>query len=90
MFNSMSISRSLQITFLVLFLSVVALGSFTTGAINQVKKQFTNVVERNITLLSTVSDLRYYDNIYQSLFLFVTDNRWECSQMNLKKLCDFV
>lgn len=65
----MSISRSLQITFLVLFLSVVALGSFTTGAINQVKKQFTNVVERNITLLSTVSDLRYYTVTYRRFAL---------------------
>jgi methyl-accepting chemotaxis protein len=69
MFNSISISRSLQITFLVLFLSIVALGAYTSGAINQVKNQFTNVVERNITLLSTVSDLRYYTVTYRRFAL---------------------
>ncbi len=65
----MSISRSLQITFLLLFISVAALGAYTSGAINQVKKQFTYVVERNITLLSTVSDLRYYTVTYRRFAL---------------------
>ena len=69
MFNSISISRSLQITFLVLFVSVVALGAFSSGAIKQVKNQFTYVVERNITLLSTVSDLRYYTVTYRRFAL---------------------
>lgn len=65
----MSISRSLQITFLLLFISVAALGAYTSGAINQVKKQFTYVVESNITLLSTVSDLRYYTVTYRRFAL---------------------
>jgi len=65
----MSISRSLQITFLLLFISIAALGAYTSGAINQVKKQFTYVVERNITLLSTVSDLRYYTVTYRRFAL---------------------
>ena len=69
MFNLMSISRSLQITFFALFLAVVILAAFTTGAINQVKKQFTYVVERNVTLLSTVSDLRYYTVTYRRFAL---------------------
>ncbi|WBA17026.1 MULTISPECIES: methyl-accepting chemotaxis protein [Salinivibrio] len=65
----MTIIQYLRVVFLVLGMAVAASGAYLFSQINTVKAQFNDVVERNVRLLSTVSDLRYYTVTYRRFAL---------------------
>jgi methyl-accepting chemotaxis protein len=54
----MTIIQYLRVVFLTLSVAVAASGAYLFSEINTVKTQFNDVVERNVRLLSTVSDNR--------------------------------
>ncbi|OOE56946.1 hypothetical protein BZG13_12940 [Salinivibrio sp. ML323] len=65
----MTIIQYLRVVFLALGIAVAASGAYLFSEINTVKAQFNDVVERNVRLLSTVSDLRYYTVTYRRFAL---------------------
>lgn len=65
----MTIIQYLRVVFLALGIAVAASGSYLFSEINTVKAQFNDVVERNVRLLSTVSDLRYFTVTYRRFAL---------------------
>ncbi|ODQ00318.1 methyl-accepting chemotaxis protein [Salinivibrio sp. DV] len=75
----MTIIQYLRVVFLTLGVAVAASGAYLFSEINTVKTQFNDVVERNVRLLSTVSDLRYYTVTYRRFALDygLTDSRQE-------------
>jgi methyl-accepting chemotaxis protein len=83
MLNRVSIPRALQLVFGTALLLVVALGIYLLLVIGNVRQQFETVVDRNLNLLSTVSDLRFYTVTYRRFALDygLTDDRDEHRQI---------
>ncbi|WBA07778.1 methyl-accepting chemotaxis protein [Salinivibrio kushneri] len=75
----MTIIQYLRVVFLALGIAVAASGAYLFSEISTVKAQFNDVVERNVRLLSTVSDLRYYTVTYRRFALDygLTDDKQE-------------
>jgi len=69
MLNQISISRSLQWAFGAAVAAIIALSIHLLLSINGIQNQFVTVVDRNVSLLSTVSDLRYYTVTYRRFAL---------------------
>ncbi|MAC46723.1 MAG: methyl-accepting chemotaxis protein [Oceanospirillum sp.] len=69
MFNRLSITRALQLSFGAAIAATLLLGIYLLLAINSVQQQFVTVVDRNVSLLTTVSDLRYYTVTYRRFAL---------------------
>ena len=69
MLKHLSIARALQITFGASVVAIIALSLYLLIAINTIKEQFVGVVDRNVNLLTTVSDLRYYTVTYRRFAL---------------------
>ncbi len=69
MLNRTSIPRALQLVFGAAILAIVLLSLHLLFSIHGIKQQFVTVVDRNVSLLSTVSDLRYYTVTYRRFAL---------------------
>lgn len=69
MLKHLSIARALQIAFGASVVVIIALSLYLLIAINTIKEQFVGVVDRNVNLLTTVSDLRYYTVTYRRFAL---------------------
>jgi methyl-accepting chemotaxis protein len=69
MLKHLSIARALQIAFGASVVAIIALSLYLLIAINTIKEQFVGVVDRNVNLLTTVSDLRYYTVTYRRFAL---------------------
>ncbi|MDX1321187.1 MAG: methyl-accepting chemotaxis protein, partial [Oceanospirillum sp.] len=69
MFNNTSIPRALQFVFGAAITAIIALSFHLLLSINGIQNQFVTVVDRNVSLLSTVSDLRYYTVTYRRFAL---------------------
>jgi methyl-accepting chemotaxis protein len=69
MLKHLSIARTLQIAFGASVVAIIALSFYLLIAINTIKEQFVGVVDRNVNLLTTVSDLRYYTVTYRRFAL---------------------
>jgi methyl-accepting chemotaxis protein len=69
MLKHLSIARALQIAFGASVVAIIALSFYLLIAINTIKEQFVGVVDRNVNLLTTVSDLRYYTVTYRRFAL---------------------
>ncbi len=69
MFNRLSITRALLLSFGAAIAATLLLGLYLLLAINSVQQQFVTVVDRNVSLLTTVSDLRYYTVTYRRFAL---------------------
>ncbi|QUX97371.1 methyl-accepting chemotaxis protein [Marinomonas sp. CT5] len=69
MLKSLSISQAIKSTFSILFISTLACGMYLMVAIDDVKQQLGTVVNRNVNLLSAVSDLRFYTVSYRRFAL---------------------
>ena len=69
MLNKTSIPRALQWVFGASITAVVALSLHLLLTISNVREQFVTVVDRNVSLLTTVSDLRYYTVTYRRFAL---------------------
>src|SRR5690554_7956454 len=69
MLKHLSIARALQIAFGASVVAIFALSFYLLIAINTIKEQFVGVVDRNVNLLTTVSDLRYYTVTYRRFAL---------------------
>ncbi|OOF05684.1 hypothetical protein BZG80_05285 [Salinivibrio sp. MA440] len=67
--ESMTIIQYLRTVFIALGIAVALSGTYLFSEISSVKTQFNDVVERNVRLLSTVSDLRYYTVTYRRFAL---------------------
>lgn len=79
MFNRLSITRALQLSFGAAIAATLVLGLYLLLAINNVQQQFVMVVDRNVSLLTSVSDLRYYTVTYRRFALDygLTDDKAE-------------
>ncbi len=69
MFNNTSIPRALQIVFGAAITAIIALSLHLLLSINGIQNQFVTVVDRNVSLLTTVSDLRYFTVTYRRFAL---------------------
>lgn len=69
MFKHTSIPRALQWVFGAAIAAIIALSAHLLLSINGIQTQFVTVVDRNVSLLSTVSDLRYYTVTYRRFAL---------------------
>ncbi len=69
MLNNTSIPRALQLVFGAAITAIIALSIHLLLSINGIQNQFITVVDRNVSLLSTVSDLRYYTVTYRRFAL---------------------
>ncbi|OPX55014.1 methyl-accepting chemotaxis protein [Oceanospirillum multiglobuliferum] len=69
MLKQTSISRALQLGFGAAIAAVVALSLHLLLSVNGIQNQFVTVVDRNVSLLTTVSDLRYYTVTYRRFAL---------------------
>ncbi len=69
MLQRFSIKSSLVFTFATLLLAMLAAGIYAASAISAIKREFTHVVDENVNLLSTISDLRYYTVTYRRFAL---------------------
>lgn len=69
MLKQISISRSLQWAFGAAVAAIIALSIHLLLSVSSIQNQFVTVVDRNVSLLSTVSDLRYYTVTYRRFAL---------------------
>ncbi|WP_417594084.1 methyl-accepting chemotaxis protein [Oceanospirillum sp.] len=69
MFKNISIPRALQFVFGAAITAIIALSIHLLVSINGIQNQFVMVVDRNVSLLTTVSDLRYYTVTYRRFAL---------------------
>ncbi|WP_028304382.1 methyl-accepting chemotaxis protein [Oceanospirillum maris] len=69
MLKNTSIPRALQLVFGATIVAIVALSIYLLLALNNIQNQFVTVVDRNVSLLSTVSNLRYYTVTYRRFAL---------------------
>ena len=69
MFKNTSIPRALQFVFGAAITAIIALSIHLLVSINGIQNQFVMVVDRNVSLLTTVSDLRYYTVTYRRFAL---------------------
>ena len=69
MLKRTSIPRALQLAFGAAILAIILLSTYLLVSISSIKDQFVTVVDRNVSLLTTVSDLRYYTVTYRRFAL---------------------
>ena len=69
MLKNTSIPLALQLVFGATIVAIVALSIYLLLALNNIQNQFVTVVDRNVSLLSTVSNLRYYTVTYRRFAL---------------------
>ncbi|MCE0494171.1 methyl-accepting chemotaxis protein [Vibrio salinus] len=64
-----SITRLVRANTILATIAIVGLSIYLISSLNQVQKEFGHVVDRNVSLLSTVSDMRYYTVTYRRFAL---------------------
>ncbi|SFK53877.1 methyl-accepting chemotaxis protein [Methylophaga sulfidovorans] len=69
MFKKISIPKALRITFGTSIVIILALAIYPLIAIYELQNKFVSVVDRNVSLLTTISDLRYYTVTYRRFAL---------------------
>ena len=69
MLQRFSIKGALAFVVGAVLAAVVALSAYAMSAINGIKGEFASVVNENVNLLSTISDLRYYTVTYRRFAL---------------------
>ena len=69
MLKSLSISQAIKSTFSLLLITTLACGVYLMVALDDVRQQLGTVVNRNVNLLSAVSDLRFYTVSYRRFAL---------------------
>lgn len=69
MFKKISIPKALRITFGTSIVNILALAIYPLIAIYELQNKFVSVVDRNVSLLTTISDLRYYTVTYRRFAL---------------------
>lgn len=76
---SLTIVQSLRAVFSIIILSILGISAYLFISISNVRDNFNSVVDNNVNLLSTISDLRYYTVTYRRFALDygLTDNKSE-------------
>ncbi|MGF1727141.1 methyl-accepting chemotaxis protein [Photobacterium nomapromontoriensis] len=76
---SLTIVQSLRAVFSIIILSILGISVYLFISISNVRDNFNSVVDNNVNLLSTISDLRYYTVTYRRFALDygLTDNKNE-------------
>ncbi len=69
MFKKLSIPKALQLAFGASIAIIIAVGIYPLFAIHDLQNKFVSVVDRNVSLLTTISDLRYYTVTYRRFAL---------------------
>lgn len=69
MLGKLTISRSLYVIFGIALAALLTLGIALIGMLGGARQQFETLVDRNLNLLSTISDLRYYTVTYRRFAL---------------------
>ncbi|SHI73515.1 Methyl-accepting chemotaxis protein CtpH [Vibrio aerogenes CECT 7868] len=67
--RQISITNLVRLNMLIVILAIAGLSVYLIASLNHVQLQFGKVVDRNVNLLTTISDMRYYTVTYRRFAL---------------------